>query len=196
MAKTLDQRPGSKIAKKYGYIFLESIPNVYEIIEKFDKFEEGKIYVFRYDYNMKDFDFWIQKQTLDSRIRVNYLHHEIWIYREEDKYKIFIPLIQEKYRNELDYLFNHVFQFHYNRIIYRLTEVKEFNIISKGAKSFLIEITIARELKDKYTRINITRDGITVWEDVTGNKFILTKLNDVEMKKVNENIEKKKRNLG
>jgi len=183
MAKTLDQRPGSKIAKKYGYIFLESIPNVYEIIEKFDKFEEGKIYVFRYDYNMKDFDFWIQKQTLDSRIRVNYLHHEIWIYREEDKYKIFIPSVIEKYRNELDYLFNHVFQFHYNRIIY-----KEFNIILKGAKSFLIEITIVRELKDK--------DGITVWEDVTGNKFILTKLNDVEMKKVNENIEKKKRNLG
>jgi len=127
---------------------------------------------------------------------VNYLHHEIWIYREEDKYKIFIPFVIEKYRNELDYLFNHIFQFHYNRIIYRLTEVKEFNIISKGAKSFLIEITIVRELKDKYTPINITRDGITVWEDVTGNKFILTKVNDVEMRKVNENIEKKKRNPG
>jgi len=180
MAKTLGQRPGSKIAKKYGYIFLESIPNVYEIIEKFDKFEEGKIYVFRYDYNMKDFDFWIQKQTLDSRIRVNYLHHEIWIYREEDKYKILIPSVIEKYRNELDYLFNHVFQFHYNRIIY-----KEFNIILKGAKSFLIEITIARRVlyNDPITGELKDKNGITVWEDVTGNKFILTKVNDVEMKK-------------
>jgi len=193
---------GSRIAKKYGYIFLEFIPSVYEIIEKFDKFEEGKIYVFGYDYNMKDFETSIQKQTQD-KIRVNYLHHEIWIYREGNKYKIFIPSVIEKYRNELNYLFNHGFYFHYNKIIYTWTGVQEFNIILKRAKSFLMEISIARrvlyndlitgELKHTYAPINMIRKGITVWEDVRGNKFILTKVNETEMKKVYERIEKKEK---
>jgi hypothetical protein len=195
-------KPGSRIAKKYGYIFLESIPSVYGIIDKFDKFEEGKIYVFKYDYHMKDFYISIQKQTPD-RIRVSYLHHEFWIYKEGNKYKIFIPWVIEKYRGELNYLFNFNFSFHYNRIIYEWTGTKEFKIVLKKAKSFLMEIRIARrvlyndlitgELKDMYAPRNLIRDGITVWEDIRGNKFVLTKVNDVEIKKVKRRIEKKEK---
>jgi hypothetical protein len=195
-------RPGFRIGKKYGYIFLESIPSVYTVIEKFDKFEEGKIYVFGYDYHMKDFYISIQKQTPD-RIRVSYLHHEIWIYKERNKYKVFIPWVREKYRNELDYLFNSNFYFHYNRIIYKWTGIKEFKIILSRAKSFTMEIRIAKrmmyndiitgELKDMYTPRDMVKKGIVVWEDIRGNKFVLTRINNTEMKKVKKRIEKKEK---
>jgi len=194
--------PGSRIVKKYGYIFLESIPSVYSVIDKFDKYEEGKIYVFRYDYHMKDFYLSIQKQTSD-RIRVNYLHHEIWIYKEKNKYKIFIPWVREKYRSEVNYLFNHNFYFHHNRIIYEWTGVKEFKIILKRAKSFLMEIRIAKrvlyndlitgELKETYAPRELPKNGIVVWEDIRGNKFVVTKVNNVEIKKVKKRIEKKEK---
>jgi len=196
------KRPGFRIGKKYGYIFLESIPSVYAVIDKFDNFEEGKTYVFGYDYHMKDFYISIQKQTSD-RIRISYLHHEIWIYKERNKYKIFIPWVIEKYRNELEYLFNSNFYFHYNRIIYKWTGVKEFKIILSRAKSFTMEIRIAKrmmyndlitgELRHMYVPRDITRNGIVVWTDIRLNKFVLTKINDVEIKKVKKRIEKKEK---
>jgi len=201
MAKHV-KRPGFRIAKKYGYIFLTSVSSVFAIIDKFDKFEEGKIYVLGYNYRLKEFDISIQKQTAD-RIRVSYLHHEIWVYKEGNKYKIFIPWVREKYRNELNYLFNFNFYFHYNRIIYEWTGVKEFKIVLKRAKSFLMEIEIARrvlyndlitgELKEMYAPRDVLKKGIIIWEDVRGNKFVLTKINDVEMKKIKKRIEKKEK---
>ena len=195
-------KPGSKIVKRYGYIFLESVSSIYAVIDKFDNYEEGKIYVFGYDYHFKEFTVSIQKQSPD-RIRVSYLHHEIWIYKEGNKYKIFIPWVMEKYRNELNYLFNFNFYFHYNRIIYKWIGIKEFKIVLKRAKSFLMEIRIARrvlyndlitgELKEMYAPRDVLKNGITVWEDVRGNKFVLTKINDVEMKKIKKRIEKKEK---
>jgi len=195
-------RPGFRIGKKYGYIFLESIPSVYAVINKFDNFEEGKIYVFGYDYHMKDFYVSIQKQTPD-RIRISYLHHEIWIYKERNKYKIFIPRVIEKYRNELDYLFNFNLHFHYNRIIYKWRGIKDFKVILKKAKSFTIEIRISKrmlyhdlityELRHMYVPRDITQNGIVVWEDIRLNKFVLTKINDVEIKKVKKRIEKREK---
>lgn len=195
-------RPGLRIARKYGYIFITSVSSVFSIIDKFDKFEEGKIYVFGYNYHMKDFIISIQKQTPD-RIRVSYLHHEIWIYKERNKYKIFIPWVMEKYRHELNYLFNFNFYFHYNRVIYEWTGVKEFKIVLRRAKSFMMEIEIARrvlyndlitgELKEMYVPRDMLKKGITVWDDIRGNKFVLTKINNVEMKKVKKKIEKKEK---
>jgi hypothetical protein len=196
------KRPGFRIVKKYGYIFLESIPSVYGIIDKFDKFEKGKIYVFGYNYHFKEFDVSIQKQRPDG-IRYSYLHHEIWIYKEGNKYKIFVPWVIEKYRNELNYLFNGFFNFHHNRIIYKRMGIKEFKIILKRAKSFTMEIKIARrvlyndlitgELKYTYAPRNLIRDGIIVWENIKGDKFVLTKINNVEMKKIKRRIEKKEK---
>jgi len=201
MAKRV-KRPGFRTAKRYGYIFLASIPSVYAVIDKFDNYEEGKIYVFGYDYNLKEFIFSMQKQTAD-RIRVSYLHHEIWVYKEGNKYKIFVPWVREKYRNELNYLFDFNFYFHYNRVIYKWMGVKEFKIILKRAKSFLMEIRIARrvlyndlitgELKETYAPRDMIKKGIVVWEDIRGNKFVLVKINDVEMKKVKKRIEKKEK---
>ena len=195
-------RPGFRIAKKYGYIFLESIPSVYAVIDKFDKFEEGKIYVFGYDYHMKDFYISIQKQTPD-RIRISYLHHEIWIYKEGNKYKIFVPSVREKYRYELDYLFNFNLYFHYNRIIYKWRGIKDFKVILKKAKSFIMEIRIAKrmmyndiitgELRHMYVPRDIVQNGIVVWTDIRLNKFVLTKINDVDMKKVKKRIEKREK---
>jgi len=195
-------RPGFRIAKKYGYIFLANIPSVYAVIDKFDKFEEGKTYVFRYNYHFKEFDLSIQKQTPD-RIRISYLHHEIWIYKEGNKYKIFVPWVREKYRNELEYLFNSNFYFHYNRIIYKWTGIKEFKIILSRAKSFTMEIKIARrvlyndlitgELRHMYVPRDMLKNGITVWTDIRLNKFVLTKINNVEMKKVKKRIVKKEK---
>jgi len=201
MAKRVE-RPGLRIAKKYGYIFLQSIPSVYSIINKFDEYEEGKIYVFGYDYNFKEFIFSMQKQTAD-RIRVSYLHHEIWIYKEGNKYKIFIPWVMEKYRNEVNYLFNFNMYFHYNRVIYKWRGIKDFKVILKKAKSFVIEIRIARrvlyndlitgELKVMYTPRDILKNGIVVWEDIRLNKIVLTKVNNVEIKKIKKRIEKKEK---
>ena len=201
MAKRVE-RPGLRIAKKYGYIFLQSIPSVYSIINKFDEYEEGKIYVFGYDYNFKEFIFSMQKQTAD-RIRVSYLHHEIWIYKEGNKYKIFVPWVKEKYRNEVNYLFNFNMYFHYNRVIYKWRGIKEFKVILKKAKSFVIEIRIARrvlyndlitgELKVMYTPRDILKNGIVVWEDIRLNKIVLTKVNNVEIKKIKKRIEKKEK---
>jgi hypothetical protein len=195
-------RPGFRIGKKYGYIFLSSIPSVYAVIDQFDKYEEGKIYVFGYDYHSKEFELSIQKQTSD-RIRISYLHHEIWIYKEGNKYKIFIPWVMEKYRNELNYLFNFNLHFHYNRIIYKWRGIKDFKVILKRAKSFTMEIRIAKrmlyndlitgELRHIYVPRDITQNGIVVWTDIRLNKFVLTKINDVEIKKVKKRIEKKEK---
>jgi hypothetical protein len=176
---------GSRIVKKYGYIFLEYEPTAGLLIDKFDKLEEKKIYVFGYNYRFKTFNAIVQKLTPNT-LKIHLLHHYVYMTKENNGFAISIPQIFEKWRKEISNFFIYILEVHYNKIIYKW----DYPIRIREKAPFRIEVKVP--ITGERTPEKVTKYGIEIGSDYRGNKFMITKINNTNIMKIKKRIEKKK----
>jgi len=190
-------KPGTKIAKKYGYIFLEYAPTATFLMNKFDNLEEKKIYVFEYNYQFKTFNVIVQKLTPNT-LKIHLLHHCIYMTKENNGFTISIPEIYEKWREEISDFFIYILEVHYNKIIYknndeiRIREKAPFQIkIEVAKKTYCLDPT-TEKVRMCYIPEKVAKYGMEIGIDNQDNRFMITKINNKDIIKIRKRIEKKK----
>lgn len=166
---------GEKIAEKNGYILLENIPKLEDIIENWDNLEDN-FYVAEYDYNIKDFKFYMRKY-LNNITRIWVCSYHIEIKRTENKIEIKfddVREIQSDMASILDRIFVEFFSFWI-----KYASIK----INSNGKKFYIDLFSRRidatfELTDNEREI---RNSINYSEKLINRKYLaLVKINNRE----------------
>jgi hypothetical protein len=188
---------GSRIAKKYGYIFLKYYPTVMLLMNEFDNLEEKKIYVFDYNYRFKTFNAVVQKLTPNT-LKIHLLYHYIYMTKENNGFTISIPEIYEKWRKEISDFFIYILDVHYNKIIYknndkiRIRQKAPFQIkIEVAKKTYCLDPT-TEKVRVCYLPEKVAKYGMEIGIDNKDNRFMITKINNKDIMKIRKRIEKKK----
>ncbi|MCY0881817.1 MAG: hypothetical protein OWS74_07460 [Firmicutes bacterium] len=98
---------GEKKAKEKGYILLEKVPRIEDIVKNWDTFENN-FYVAEYDYHLKDFRFYMIKYP-DETMRLWACNFHIEIKRKGDQFKIKFDEIENIESSRIASVLNEIF---------------------------------------------------------------------------------------
>ncbi|CAH69389.1 hypothetical protein [Deltalipothrixvirus pozzuoliense] len=166
---------GEKKAKREGYILLQEIPKLEYIFKNWNEFEDN-FYVAEYNYNLKDFKFYMRKY-ITGIMRIWIYNYEIVMKRKGDEIEITLDDAKKiqcwDLMKILDQVFYPVMRFYQNTIEIEIVNNDVTYYIPIRPKEFKISLKLTEnenEIKNAIANTKIKIDGKTLVIKKVGNK--------------------------